>query len=102
MQVYYVHPLAHAEGMLIAYLPRERLLFEADLFDSHAAEAVARQRRHAQPRDRRADAQAGRVARSCRSTASRLRGASSSAIKMSATKARKHKCTKKAAGLRLE
>ena len=35
LQVFYVHPLAHAEGMLIAYLPRERLLFEADLFDSH-------------------------------------------------------------------
>lgn len=35
LQVFYVHPLPHAEGMLIASLPRERLLVEADLFDSH-------------------------------------------------------------------
>jgi glyoxylase-like metal-dependent hydrolase (beta-lactamase superfamily II) len=35
LQIYYVHPLEHAEGMLIAYLPRERLLVEADLFDTH-------------------------------------------------------------------
>jgi len=36
MQLYYVHPLQHAEGMLMAYLPREKLVIEADLFDSHA------------------------------------------------------------------
>ncbi len=35
LQVFYVHPLEHAEGMLIAYLPRERILVEADLFDTH-------------------------------------------------------------------
>jgi len=35
LQIFYVHPLEHAEGMLIAYLPRERLLVEADLFDTH-------------------------------------------------------------------
>jgi glyoxylase-like metal-dependent hydrolase (beta-lactamase superfamily II) len=35
LQIFYVHPLEHAEGMLMAYLPRERILFEADLFDSH-------------------------------------------------------------------
>jgi glyoxylase-like metal-dependent hydrolase (beta-lactamase superfamily II) len=35
LQIFYVHPLEHAEGMLMAYLPRERLLFEADLFDTH-------------------------------------------------------------------
>ena len=34
MHISYVHPLAHAEGMLIAYLPNERILIEADLFDS--------------------------------------------------------------------
>ena len=33
MHISYVHPLAHAEGMLMAYLPNERLLIEADLFD---------------------------------------------------------------------
>ena len=37
MHVSYVHPLAHAEGMLIAYLPTERILIEADLFDSPGA-----------------------------------------------------------------
>jgi glyoxylase-like metal-dependent hydrolase (beta-lactamase superfamily II) len=35
LQIVYVHPLEHAEGMLVAYLPRERLLVEADLFDTH-------------------------------------------------------------------
>lgn len=35
IQIFYVHPLAHAEGMLMAYLPRERILVEADLFDTH-------------------------------------------------------------------
>ena len=35
LQIFYVHPLEHAEGMLIAYLPRERILVEADLFDTH-------------------------------------------------------------------
>jgi len=35
LQVFYVHPLTHAEGMLVAYLPRERILIEADLFDTH-------------------------------------------------------------------
>jgi glyoxylase-like metal-dependent hydrolase (beta-lactamase superfamily II) len=35
MQMYYVHPLQHAEGMLMAYLPKEKLVIEADLFDTH-------------------------------------------------------------------
>jgi glyoxylase-like metal-dependent hydrolase (beta-lactamase superfamily II) len=35
LNVYYVQPLAHAEGMLMAYLPAERILIEADLFDTH-------------------------------------------------------------------
>ena len=34
LNVHYINPLAHAEGMLIAYLPKERLLFEADLLDT--------------------------------------------------------------------
>jgi glyoxylase-like metal-dependent hydrolase (beta-lactamase superfamily II) len=34
IHVSYVHPLAHVEGMLIAYLPEEGILIEADLFDS--------------------------------------------------------------------
>ena len=36
MKMYYVQPLQHVEGMLMAYLPTERILIEADLFDSHA------------------------------------------------------------------
>ena len=35
MRVYYVQPLAHATGMLMAYLPKEKIAFEADLFDTH-------------------------------------------------------------------
>jgi len=35
LHMYYVHPLEHAEGMLMAYLPLERMLIEADLFDTH-------------------------------------------------------------------
>jgi glyoxylase-like metal-dependent hydrolase (beta-lactamase superfamily II) len=34
MSVYYVQPLRHAEGMAMAYLPAEKLLIEADLFDT--------------------------------------------------------------------
>ena len=34
LNVHYVNPLTHVEGMLIAYLPREKLLFEADLLDT--------------------------------------------------------------------
>jgi glyoxylase-like metal-dependent hydrolase (beta-lactamase superfamily II) len=36
MHVYYVHPLRHVEGMLMAYLPKEKLVIEADLFDTDA------------------------------------------------------------------
>jgi glyoxylase-like metal-dependent hydrolase (beta-lactamase superfamily II) len=35
LRIYYVQPLAHVEGMLMAYLPAERIAFEADLFDTH-------------------------------------------------------------------
>jgi hypothetical protein len=34
MNITYVQPLDHAEGMLMAYLPNEKLAIEADLFDS--------------------------------------------------------------------
>ena len=34
MQISYVHPLSHVEGMLVAYLPQEKILIEADLFDA--------------------------------------------------------------------
>ncbi len=35
LRVYYVQPLEHVSGMLMAYLPAERIAFEADLFDTH-------------------------------------------------------------------
>ena len=35
LNVYYVHPNQHAEGMLMAYLPKEKLLLEADLVNTH-------------------------------------------------------------------
>jgi glyoxylase-like metal-dependent hydrolase (beta-lactamase superfamily II) len=35
MNIYYVQPLPHAEGMLMAYLPTEKLVIEADLLDTH-------------------------------------------------------------------
>jgi glyoxylase-like metal-dependent hydrolase (beta-lactamase superfamily II) len=35
LRVYYVQPLQHVAGMLMAYLPAERIVFEADLFDTH-------------------------------------------------------------------
>ena len=35
LRVYYVQPLQHVAGMLMAYLPEERIAFQADLFDTH-------------------------------------------------------------------
>ena len=35
LRVHYVQPLRHVEGMLMAYLPAERIAFQADLFDTH-------------------------------------------------------------------
>ena len=35
LNIHYVNPLQHVEGMLMAYLPKERLLFEADLLDTN-------------------------------------------------------------------
>src|SRR5258706_7823446 len=34
MHLSYVQPLTHVEGMLIAYLPKEKLVIEADLYDA--------------------------------------------------------------------
>ena len=34
MHISYVQPLAHVEGMLMAYLPKEKIVIEADLYDS--------------------------------------------------------------------
>lgn len=41
MSLYYVQPLQHAEGMLMAYLPKEQLVIEADLFDTDAPAPAA-------------------------------------------------------------
>jgi glyoxylase-like metal-dependent hydrolase (beta-lactamase superfamily II) len=35
LTIYYVQPLRHAEGMAMAYLPAEKILIEANLFDTH-------------------------------------------------------------------
>ena len=35
LRVYYVQPLQHVAGVLMAYLPSERIAFQADLFDTH-------------------------------------------------------------------
>lgn len=35
LRVYYVQPLQHVAGMLMAYLPVERIAFQADLFNTH-------------------------------------------------------------------
>jgi glyoxylase-like metal-dependent hydrolase (beta-lactamase superfamily II) len=41
LRVYYVQPLRHVAGMLMAYLPAERIAFEADLFDTHEPPRIA-------------------------------------------------------------
>ena len=40
MHISYVQPLAHVEGMLVAYLQKERIMIEADLYDSPAPGTV--------------------------------------------------------------
>jgi glyoxylase-like metal-dependent hydrolase (beta-lactamase superfamily II) len=37
LRIHYVQPLQHVAGMLMAYLPTERIAFQADLFDTHEA-----------------------------------------------------------------
>ena len=39
MKIFYVQPLQHVDGMLMAYLPNEKLVIEADLFDTHPGRA---------------------------------------------------------------
>jgi glyoxylase-like metal-dependent hydrolase (beta-lactamase superfamily II) len=41
LRVYYVQPLRHVAGMVMAYLPAERIAFEADLYDTHEAPRAA-------------------------------------------------------------
>jgi glyoxylase-like metal-dependent hydrolase (beta-lactamase superfamily II) len=41
MHISYVQPLGHVEGMLMAYLPKEKIAIEADLFDAPAPGATA-------------------------------------------------------------
>ena len=40
MHMSYVQPLNHVEGMLMAYLPKEKIVIEADLFDGPPAKSV--------------------------------------------------------------
>jgi len=35
MHIYYVNPLQHAEGMLMAYLPKEKILIESDIVNTN-------------------------------------------------------------------
>ena len=35
LNIYYVNPLQHADGMLMAYLPKEKILIEADLVNTN-------------------------------------------------------------------
>ena len=35
LRIYYVQPLAHVAGMLMAWLPEQGIAFQADLFDTH-------------------------------------------------------------------
>ena len=36
LNLFYLHPLQHVEGMVIAYLPKERILIEADVVNTGA------------------------------------------------------------------
>lgn len=38
LHISYVQPLAHAEGMLMAYLPKEKIAIEADLYNTGSGE----------------------------------------------------------------
>ena len=47
----YVHPLKHVEGMVVAYLPTEKILIQADLFntlESSPSESAAQLKKHVQ------------------------------------------------------
>ena len=60
MQIHYVNPLDHVEGMLMAYLPKERLLLEGGSREHVRAAAGADLRRSTQLLQRRAEAEARR------------------------------------------
>ena len=40
MHLYYINPLQHSEGMLVAYLPRERMLIENDIVNTNNLPAM--------------------------------------------------------------
>jgi glyoxylase-like metal-dependent hydrolase (beta-lactamase superfamily II) len=40
MHVYYINPQQHAEGMLVAYLPREKMLIENDIINTNNLPAM--------------------------------------------------------------
>jgi glyoxylase-like metal-dependent hydrolase (beta-lactamase superfamily II) len=40
MHMYYINPLQHTEGMLVAYLPRERMLIENDIVNTNNLPAM--------------------------------------------------------------
>jgi len=40
MHMYYINPLQHAEGMLVAYLPKEKLLIENDIVNTNNLPAM--------------------------------------------------------------
>ena len=60
LHIYYVNPLQHAEGMLMAYLPKEKLLIEADLVDTDAPLPATLSTRSEEFLQGGADAEAGR------------------------------------------
>jgi hypothetical protein len=39
LDIYYVQGVPHVEGMLMAFLPKEKILIEADLYDPAGADA---------------------------------------------------------------
>ena len=41
MLISYVQPLKHGQGMLMAYLPKEKIAIEADLFDPFPGNSTA-------------------------------------------------------------
>jgi glyoxylase-like metal-dependent hydrolase (beta-lactamase superfamily II) len=40
MHMYYINPLQHSEGMLVAYLPREKMLIENDIINTNNLPAM--------------------------------------------------------------
>ena len=51
MKVYYMQPLQHAEGMLFAYLPKEKLLIESDIVNTNNPLPATPTRDHTKFRD---------------------------------------------------